>query len=164
MTQEKSEPPNQQDIRVIDRRAFTQEGDLRTPEVNPPVVAPSSGGAPTATPSGPPEAPEPLEPAAEPQGGAGAVENDPVASALFQGLVLTLARQATAQMGAAENPLTGQVEVDIDGAHQSIDLLNAIQMKTRGNLTIEERDMLEGLIGDLQMQYVSVRSRTPKTS
>jgi hypothetical protein len=41
-----------------------------------------------------------------------------------------------------------------------IDLLQALREKTQGNLTAEESELLEGLVGDLQMQYVQVRSKS----
>jgi hypothetical protein len=41
-----------------------------------------------------------------------------------------------------------------------IALLQSLRLKTRGNLTGEENELLEGLIGDLQMQYVTLRSKT----
>ena len=88
-------------------------------------------------------------------------DHDPVSSAHFQNLVVNLARQAAANLGAARHPLTGQIEVDLEGAQQMIELLQSLRQKTQGNLTADETDLLEGLIGDLQMQYVAVRSKSP---
>jgi hypothetical protein len=56
--------------------------------------------------------------------------------------------------------LSGQIEIDLEGAQQMIDLLQALRDKTQGNLTAEESELLEGLVGDLQMQYVAVRSKS----
>jgi hypothetical protein len=83
-----------------------------------------------------------------------------VVSAHFQNLVVNLARQAAANLGAARHPLSGQIEIDLEGAQQMIDLLQALREKTQGNLTAEESELLEGLVGDLQMQYVQVRSKS----
>jgi hypothetical protein len=85
-----------------------------------------------------------------------------VASAHFQNLVVNLARQAAANLGSARHPLSGQFEVDLEGAQQMIDLLQALREKTRSNLTAEEKELLEGLIGDLQMQFVAVRSKASR--
>jgi len=85
-----------------------------------------------------------------------------VVSAHFQNLVVNLARQAAANLGASRHPLSGQIEIDLEGAQQMIDLLQALRAKTIGNLTADEQDLLEGLIGDLQMQYVAVRSKGGK--
>jgi len=43
-----------------------------------------------------------------------------------------------------------------------IDLLQALRDKTRNNLTAEEQELLEGLIGDLQMQFVAVRTKASR--
>ena len=136
-------------VRVIDRRTFTPAGEPRQPDhpaeepAAPLHVDPAAGAAPPA-----PAPAAPAGPAA-----------DPVTSAHFQNLVVNLARQAAANLGASRHPLSGQIEVDLEGAQQMIDLLQALRAKTAGNLTADEQELLEGLIGDLQMQYVSVRSK-----
>jgi hypothetical protein len=159
MTDSREGPPKPQEIRVVDRRAFTPSGEPRTPD------APSDDHAASIPPrpSAPPERPGRKSARASEDAPAPAARDDQVASAHFQNLVLNLARQAAASLGAAKNPFTGQVEIDMEGAQQIIDLLQALRLKTRGNLSLEETTMLEGLVGDLQMQYVSVRSKAPKT-
>jgi hypothetical protein len=138
-------------LRVIDRRTFTPEGERRQPDAA--REESSHHQAPSSAPSESSTAPN----------GRGAARDardaDPVASAHFQNLVLNLARQAAASLGATQHPLTGQVEIDMEAAQQMIALLQSLRQKTRGNLTLEETDLLEGLIGDLQMQYVAVRSK-----
>ena len=135
-------------VRVVDRRNFTSEGERRQPD-HPPDD--------TAVPPLPPLPPRPEQ--ATPRRGA-TPAHDPVVSAHFQNLVVNLARQAAANLGASRHPLSGQIEVDLEGAQQMIDLLQALRDKTQGNLTAEESELLEGLVGDLQMQYVAVRSKS----
>ena len=137
-------------VRVIDRRTFTPEGERRQPDssAEEPAHAPRVDDAPPVAPSPAAAAPGPTGPAA-----------DPVVSAHFQNLVVNLARQAAANLGASRHPLSGQIEVDLEGAQQMIDLLQALRAKTTGNLTADEQELLEGLIADLQMQYVAVRSK-----
>ncbi len=153
MAEKKEEPARQQEIRVIDRRSFTSDGDLRSPDSTSEAASPPSPAAESATGESPGEA-----------AGSAPGSGEAISSAHFQNLVLNLARQAAAHLGAGPSPLNDQVEVDLDAAQHIIDLLNALQMKTHGNLTPEEKEMLEGLIGDLQMQFVTVRSKAPKTS
>ena len=135
-------------VRVIDRRTFTPAGEPRQPDhpAEEPAAPLRADPAPAAAP--PAVAAAPAGPAA-----------DPVVSAHFQNLVVNLARQAAANLGASRHPLSGQIEVDLEGAQQMIDLLQALRAKTAGNLTADEQELLEGLIGDLQMQYVAVRSK-----
>jgi len=133
-------------VRVIDRRSFDADGTLRRPDAPAEEIAPLPPAGPAATPA----------PKGAPRGTAPA----PAASPLFQNLVVNLARQAAANLGASRHPLSGQIEVDLEGAQQMIELLEALRQKTHGNLTAEETDLVEGLIADLQMQYVAVRSKS----
>jgi len=156
MSEDKQGSRPSEPVRVVDRRAFTSEGERRpdVPHEEPahaPVPSPLAGPAPA-----------PGKPAVAPAGEpASKADHDPVSSAHFQNLVVNLARQAAANLGAARHPLTGQIEVDLEGAQQMIELLQSLRQKTQGNLTADETDLLEGLIGDLQMQYVAVRSKSP---
>ncbi|OLE65338.1 MAG: hypothetical protein AUG03_05295 [Acidobacteria bacterium 13_1_20CM_2_68_14] len=87
------------------------------------------------------------------------------ASAQFVNLVRNLAATAAANLGEMPNPFTGQVEVDLDGARQVIDLLQALQVKTRGNLTTDESRLLESLLYDLKIAVVNHQKQKPsKTS
>jgi hypothetical protein len=145
MSEDKPAGRNSDPVRVIDRRSFTAEGERRDPNLRD-EPAPASP---------PPPLTSAAAPAREPH-------RDPVASAHFQNLVVNLARQAAANLGSARHPLSGQIEVDLEGAQQMIDLLLALREKTRDNLTAEETELLEGLIGDLQMQFVAVRSKASR--
>ena len=63
------------------------------------------------------------------------------------------------------NPFTGQVEMDLDGARQVIDLLQALQIKTRGNLSADEARLLDSLLYDLKLAVVKLqKQKTSKTS
>ena len=55
-----------------------------------------------------------------------------------------------------EHPVTHQREVDVELGKHWIDILGMLQKKTAGNLTPQEKRMLEGLLADLRMQYVSL--------
>jgi len=152
MGEEKQGSRQSEPVRVVDRRAFTSEGERRpdVPHEDPAHAVPA------------PTPPPPRNPAAAPAPEtAPKSDHEPASSAHFQNLVVNLARQAAANLGAARHPLTGQIEVDLEGAQQMIELLQSLRQKTQGNLTADETDLLEGLIGDLQMQYVAVRSKTP---
>ena len=100
-------------VRVIDRRTFTPAGEPRQPDSSAEEPAAPLRVDPVA--SGPP----PGSPAAAAPSGPAA---DPVVSAHFQNLVVNLARQAAANLGASRHPLSGQIEVDLEGAQQMIDL------------------------------------------
>jgi hypothetical protein len=54
-----------------------------------------------------------------------------------------------------ERPQTGKLEKDLGMAKHTIDLLSMLQEKTRGNLTPHEAQLLESLLFDLRLRYVS---------
>jgi hypothetical protein len=71
-------------------------------------------------------------------------------------LVSTLATQAIAGLGQLPDPEIGQPIVRPKFAKYHIDLLAILQEKTKGNLTGEEAQMLEGALHELRMIYVQV--------
>jgi len=156
---EKKDDKEREEIRVVDRRMFTPDGQRRTPDAPPeesPVAhpAPGSPGPARGTPAGSTRA------ATGPPS-----REEQAASAHFINLVRNLAATAAANLGEMPNPFTGQVEMDLDGARQVIDLLQALQVKTRGNLTPDESRLLESLLYDLKMAVVNnQKKKTSKTS
>ncbi|MCA1815521.1 MAG: DUF1844 domain-containing protein [Acidobacteria bacterium] len=76
----------------------------------------------------------------------------------FANLVMFVASPAAAAMGMTEHPGMPPGEVDLPLAKHCIDLLVTVRDKTRGNLSQQEQQILEGLLAELQMQYVSLTS------
>jgi len=81
----------------------------------------------------------------------------PPASLTF--LATTLATQAMVAMGLLPNPLTGKAEVRLDQARHLVDTLQVLQEKTEGNRTREESQVLDGLLHELRMGFISVQDR-----
>ncbi len=73
---------------------------------------------------------------------------------MFYQLVLSMQANAWTQMGKTASPLTGKVERNMGQAKLSIDMLEMIQSKTVGNLTDEEKKLLENTLYQLRMNYV----------
>jgi hypothetical protein len=61
-----------------------------------------------------------------------------------------------------EHPVTHQREVDVELGKHWIDVLGMLHKKTAGNLTSKEQQMLDSLLADLRMQYVSLTNATPR--
>ena len=159
-------------FKVTDRRLFNADGSPRDlpPEEKaepgaavasePPAAAQTTGAAeePQATPepevsASPPAAEE--SPAAEEE----FTEEDLADArdpASFMNFLMLLAQNAASTLGMVEHPVTHQRDVDIDSGKHWIDILGMLQRKTEGNLTPQEQRMLEGLLADLRMQYVSL--------
>jgi hypothetical protein len=72
----------------------------------------------------------------------------------FYQIVVSLHAAAMQQMGKIASPLSGKVERDLTQAQNSIDLLSMLQRKTRGNLTEEERTLLDRVLFELRMNFV----------
>jgi hypothetical protein len=141
-------------IRVVDRRMFTPEGELRPGfEVveEPPEPSPSAPSAPGAVASAGQTPAAPPAPAAEkPAPGAG----DRATSQAFVGLVSFIASNVYAALGI--DPMTGErlSRKEPAAARQMIDFLGALESKTRGNLSFEESDLLARVLYELRMAYV----------
>ena len=76
--------------------------------------------------------------------------------ASFVNFLSTLVTNAAASLGAMPHPVTGQRTVDLETGKFWIDILAMLREKTKGNLLPKESQLLEGILGDLQMQYVQL--------
>lgn len=100
-----------------------------------------------------PTGPAPQQPAAsaaETPGGAG----PPLPPASFEMLVTMLASEAMIGLGQIPNPLSGKAQRDLAQAHYSIDMLEMLAEKTRGNLTPNEDRGMRDLLYQLRLAYV----------
>ena len=133
----------EESFRVIDRRPFTAEGELR-PE------AAAEEAREAAAPPPPVPANAPNAPAAQPP------VDVPKRSRAFESLVQMLGSNAAMVLGAYADPRTGQPMIDPDAARELIDMLDALHEKTKGNLAPEEDTLLLDLLGKLKMTYLEV--------
>ncbi|HEX9917336.1 MAG TPA: DUF1844 domain-containing protein [candidate division Zixibacteria bacterium] len=74
--------------------------------------------------------------------------------ALFVQLVLMFQAAAMQQLGKLINPLNGKTERNLEQAKFSIDILDMLKSKTEGNLSEEEKRLLEHVVYELQMNYL----------
>lgn len=80
--------------------------------------------------------------------------------ASFVNFLSTLATNAAAALGALPHPATGQRSLDLETGKYWLDVLGMIRDKTVGNLHPQESRLLDGLLGDLRMQYVQLVKAT----
>jgi hypothetical protein len=73
----------------------------------------------------------------------------------FDRLVQSLYMTAAVQMGAGSAP-NEQPRIDILGARQSIDMLSVLDEKTKGNLTEQEKRLLQNALFDLRMSFLEI--------
>jgi hypothetical protein len=74
----------------------------------------------------------------------------------FQMLVDFLTRNAAAMLGGMADPRTGQAFVDLEGAREVIDMLDALREKTRGNLSKDDDNLLIEVIGSLKLTFMEI--------
>jgi hypothetical protein len=90
-------------------------------------------------------------------------KTDPMHKALFVNLTLMLSTWAMQQMGKLVNPATGKAETDLGAAQFTIDLLDMIKLKTKGNLDPDETRLLNETLSTLQINFVEVSETTQKS-
>jgi len=155
-----SQDKKDESFRVIDRRLFTSDGELRPEAVeykNAEQAKPAPAQEAAAQPGKPAASPAPPAPAMAPAPDTPAVPREaPQANRSFAGLVDFLAQNAAMLLGAYADPRTGQAVLDLDGARELIDMLDALREKSRGNLTAEEDQILADRLGRLKFTYLEM--------
>ncbi len=76
----------------------------------------------------------------------------------FAGFVLSLSTTAMYHFGDFPDPVTKEARRNLVAAKQTIDILNILQTKTKGNLDEDEKQLLEGILYELRMRYVKEMS------
>jgi|SRR5262245_36522778 len=77
----------------------------------------------------------------------------------FTAFVLSLASTAAIHFGDLPDPMSGRpAEQNLDGAAQMIEILSLLEQKTKGNLTADERQVLEQVLYELRMRFIEARS------
>ncbi len=84
--------------------------------------------------------------------------------ASFAMLLSTLATQALLFLGQMPNPMTGKAEVHLEEAKHFIDLLQMLQQKTQGNLDEQETQMMEQVLHELRLAFVTMSRQAMPTA
>jgi hypothetical protein len=151
---------NQEEVtfKVTDRRKFNADGSVKEGVVldkeEPKPKAESVAEAATAPAA---EEPEHLDELPEAEEGE-EIDDIPGAEdpASFVNFLSTIATNAAAALGAVPHPATGKRSLDLDSGKYWLDVMAMFKEKTKGNLHPKEERLLDGIIADLRMQYVTV--------
>ncbi len=81
-------------------------------------------------------------------------EEAKVHEARFLALISGLSSGVMQHLGKIVNPLTGNIERDLDAAKATIDLLRTLREKTKGNLTGREERTFNALLSGVQLNYL----------
>ncbi len=77
----------------------------------------------------------------------------------FVAFVLSLAHTAAVHFGDVPDPVSGAtIDANLAAAQQMIDILALMEEKTRGNLTAEERRLLEQVLFELRLRFVEIQN------
>lgn len=140
MTKEREE---EQGFRVTDKRGFREDGEARTPESSEKTE----------------EKPE-SEPASA---AAGQIPSDKQTATSppvdFPSYILFYYTQGMVLLGEVPDPHTNQKHEDMEAARHIIDILSMLEQKTKGNLTKEEEQLLEGVLYELRMRFMAKTNR-----
>jgi hypothetical protein len=74
----------------------------------------------------------------------------------FFRIVATFEAAAMQQLGKIASPLTGDVEIDLGGVRDSIDMLDMLRRKTEGNLNEDEKRLIDHVLYQLRMNFLEV--------
>ena len=83
---------------------------------------------------------------------------------LFQGLVISLAAATMQHLGKTLNPVTHKIEKNLSAAQSTIDMLDMLEAKTKGNLSETEAKLLRSVLAELKLNYVETLNETPADS
>jgi hypothetical protein len=155
-----SELKQDESFKVIDRRLFNAEGEIREDVVRaepkeeipakqaaPAAAAPTSG---VAKPDSAADAPQPV------------AADAPKPSRGFQMLINFVAQNAAMLLGAYPDPRTGEPMLDLEGARELIDMLDALREASRGNLAADDERLLLDVLGSLKLSFMEMTKAASK--
>jgi hypothetical protein len=173
-------PDQKQDetFRVIDRRLFNPDGEIRDEKVrderqqreSEPAPAPAAAAKQAAVPASAEASSASI--AAVPEAG-GAIEGKtagqqvvepegPPSSRGLEMLINFVAQNAAMLLGAYPDPRTGQPMLDLEGARELIDMLDALRETTRGNLSQDDDRLLLDVLGQLKLSFMEMTKAAAK--
>jgi hypothetical protein len=167
-----ADPKQEETFKVIDRRLFSEDGALRKDVVEEEerreeeaaarAANRAAANAPAQTDANKAAKTPAANPSANALAGAASADNqqnleaEPQGSRSFQMLVDFLVRNAAAMLGGMADPRTGQAYLDLEGAREVIDMLDALREKTRGNLSKADDDLLIEVLGQLKLTFMEM--------
>ncbi len=131
--------------------AAAPAGQQRQPAAGPAAGKPLQPEAPGHEHAAPPQ-----QPAADnPPPASGDLGEDGMPQARFDLFVSGLAMEALIALGEMAHPVTRRQSLNLPQARYLIDLLGVLENKTKGNLSMDEAQMLKDTLYQLRMRYLS---------
>jgi len=82
-------------------------------------------------------------------------ESGPAGPISFTTFILGLASTTLIHLGDSPNPETGQAKADLELARETLELLELLRNKTKGNLDVDEERLFTSVLTDLRLRYVA---------
>ncbi|MBS1493972.1 MAG: DUF1844 domain-containing protein [Bacteroidetes bacterium] len=83
---------------------------------------------------------------------------------MFFSLIYSFQMQTMMHLGKIKNPVSDKIETDLPAAQATIDLIEMLLEKTKGNLADEEKRFIESALSDLKLNYVEESSKPAQNS
>lgn len=74
-------------------------------------------------------------------------------------MIQSFVTSAWIQLGKQKNPITDKTEVNLDEAQFTIDMLEMIKEKTKGNLNEKEAQIISGSLSELKMNFINLKMK-----
>jgi hypothetical protein len=165
------DPKHDESFKVIDRRLFNTQGEIRDEAIREERHKRDAEPAPASLPgparesatsvrpaSGSPAAkagaPQPAQPFAPAEG--------PKPSRGLEMLINFVAQNAAMLLGAYPDPRSGQPILDLEGAREIIDMLDALREATGGNLAADDERLLLDVLGSLKLSFMEMTKAAAK--
>jgi hypothetical protein len=74
----------------------------------------------------------------------------------FSTFILSLNTAALVHLGEIPDPITNKKEVNLTLAKQTIDTLEMLKEKTKGNLTVDEEKLLQSILYELKLKFLKL--------
>jgi len=128
-------PEEEKGFVIKDRRSFDEQGELKQDSVK--------------------EEPAKKEPEERPP--KEETTSPPLPEVNFSSLILSLSSTAFLHLGEIPDPSTGEKKKDLALSKHVIDTIGMLKEKTEGNLTMEEKQLIENILTDLRLRYVKAK-------
>jgi hypothetical protein len=144
------------EVRDEAAREERRREEARVATAPPPAAGPGKPSA--AAPAAPATPAQEISQAAPAQPAA----NEPKASRGLEMLINFVAQNAAMLLGAYPDPRTCQGMVDLEGAREMIDMLDALHEATRGNIAAEDQRLLLDVVGSLKLSFMEMTKAAAK--
>lgn len=89
-------------------------------------------------------------------------DNAQLHSARFATLIISLHTQTMILLGKLADPASGELRRNLNAARGTIDLIDTLAVKTKGNLTTDEDKMIQQMLTELRLNYVEESNKPEK--